>query len=94
MSTYCLFTGRHELPVNEGPIFESWDFQNNLGKPTKNYFKLLEQGGELLVTGLTPALTDFLSTYVEMWRQEKDAPKLTLRHYDTQSGKYWAQEFM
>jgi len=64
--TVCLFAGRHELPVNEGPIVSDFDFTEFKSVQTALWLGCLihlKKGGNvrLFVTGLTPALTEFIS---------------------------------
>jgi len=57
---YSLFSGRHELLANEGLIFSGFDFNSFKVIKTDLYDEQLNNGGYLLVTGLTPALIEFL----------------------------------
>ena len=102
ITTYCLFEGRHDLPTNRGPICSEFDWLNNCVIRTPLWDELLENGGKLIVTGLTPALTEFL---IE-WRSNidwllvgvhendyKPTPQLTLLHYNSSSKSYFEQQF-
>jgi hypothetical protein len=92
--TYCLFEGRHEVPTNEGAIYEAFDFTAKAGIATQHWtdaIQHLANGGivHLYVTGLTPALTEFLS-YV---KENFIAVDLVLLHHDRESNGYWSQAF-
>lgn len=93
MKTYCLFSGRHELPPNVGPIYESWDFDTLKGVKTPHYEELMKEGGDLIVTGLTPALTAFLSEFVKKYSDKKVKKSLYLLHYDSAKDMYWREKF-
>ena len=94
MKIYCLFLGRHELPQNEGPIYSSWDFEKNTGVRTPLFNELVRNGGQLLVTGLTPALTEFLISFNLYWSSTfLLPPKLILLHYDSKTCEYWEQVY-
>ena len=99
--TFCLFEGRHELPTNEGAICSSFDFttkqvvKSSLWKEAVN-----EPSCKLLVTGLTPALTEFISEWCDKHtynrgdvyaQQDSCWATLILLHFDSQSGEYWEQ---
>ena len=108
MGTYTLFNGRHEMPANEGAICESFDFVSKTVVKTPLWDKAIYSDEEvtLYVTGLTPALTQFISEWVKhnakvacdsvvngRWVGESVIfeAKLTLMHYDSASGQYWPQ---
>jgi hypothetical protein len=101
--TFCLFEGRHELPTNEGAICTSFDFitkkvvKSELWKIARN-----EPHCKIIVTGLTPALTEFISDWCSEWTFNRGDlymncdmltgfADLTLLHFDSQSGEYWEQ---
>jgi hypothetical protein len=88
---YSLFEGRHELPFNKGAIFSSFSFDKREGVKTSLYNELLNEGGMLIVTGLTPALTEFLSEFSNSVNFKKN--KLTLLHFDSNTKTYWEQSF-
>lgn len=86
MNYYCLFQGRHQLPPNEGALFASFDFSTFTGVKTPLYKAALEdlrKGLEVLVyvTGLTPALTEFLSD-ASLAIAKNIHAKLILAHHD------------
>ena len=87
--TFCLFEGRHELPTNKGAIFSSFDFGTMRGEKTMNYDLLLKNGGQLYVTGLTPALTQFLSDFTN----QSNKPTLVLLHFNNSTKQYVPQFF-
>jgi hypothetical protein len=65
---YCLFSGRHELPENEGALFSSFDFETYKGVKTPLYDEMFSHLNNnetcyLYVTGLTPALCEVLSRF-------------------------------
>lgn len=94
--TVSLFSGRHELPENEGPIFG--ETNNPLVAPkTKMYdhcLKVIANGGvvRLYVTGATPALSRFLSD-CSFLRAERAKGALVLYHYDRDTNGYIPQLF-
>jgi hypothetical protein len=85
----CLFKGRHEIPGDPLPLFSGWNFDARLPEISDEFAWV---AGRLLaglpvnlyVTGLTPALTYLLSLV-------GCTGKLTLKHYDSDSGTYWDQ---
>ena len=107
MATFCLFAGRHELPTNEGAICTEFDFATKKVVKSELWQVLLNEGGKLLVTGLTPALTEFLAEFSAEHRVRLDdiyhcpekyynsdyqCPRLTLLHFDAATKEYWEQE--
>jgi hypothetical protein len=93
MRTYCLFEGRHELPENEGALFLEFDFETFRGIKTNNYFEALKeiargQQVTVLVTGLTPALTEFISDAIHV---NVNQGSLILLHYNSEKKKYQPQ---
>jgi hypothetical protein len=87
MKTYSLFSGRHELPENEGALFNSFDFVSFKGNKTELYNKAKEElrnekEVSLIVTGLTPALTEFLSETKNL------KGKLFLLHFNAETKTY------
>lgn len=88
---YCLFSGRHELPENEGAIFEEFNFSSYKGVRTKLFDQAVSALRSnkkviLYVTGLTPGLTEFLS-------ETKQYQTLVLMHYNSQTREYIAKKF-
>ncbi len=106
----CLFEGRHEIPQNEGAIVESFDFEKFKAKKTEKWqeaLEVLETNGTvyLYVTGLTPALTQFIAEAYKLRAVQDgmdiglggESPAvikgdLILLHYDKGEDKYKAQE--
>ena len=100
----CLFEGRHELPENEGALYKSFNFNTWKGIiADKELFEKAvlcatncynnNEWLQLYVTGLTPALTDFIKTVyrnAELW-YERVIVNLTLLHFNRETGKYWEQ---
>lgn len=92
VKTYCLFSGRHDLPENQGALFDSFDFENFVPVGTEKLDEAinhLEKGETiaLYVTGLTPALTYLLS------KIRKYEGKIILLHYDKEKQAYVEQLF-
>ena len=89
--TYCLFEGRHELPDNRGAIIKEFDFnwfENIYNVEKLNEIKDVLRDGKkrvfIIVTGLTPALTNLL--------HELEYNKMvTLVHYNSQK-KYYIEQ--
>jgi hypothetical protein len=91
MTTFCLFEGRHELPKNQGALCSSFDFDSMTANKTQAWHESMEmlcRGEEVsvLVTGLTPALTMFISEAM------KAGGSLTLLHFNNKSGLYVPQK--
>jgi|TARA_R110000803_G_scaffold82099_2_gene148127 hypothetical protein len=97
--------GRHDMPVTEyvfPPIVENpLDFNKNTADSKEFLFELFRDGPTeivLFVTGLTPVLTAFLKAWSQI-QSEADYTKqyniagsrLTLMHFDRDTGKYMAQ---
>ena len=113
--TVALFEGRHELPANEGAICSFFDFDSFRAIRTPLWEKCLEtlrNGGEvkLYVTGLTPALSEFLkevmkiatsyyiqfeSAYYDPNEPEPDPlGRLVLLQYNKEKNEYEEQIFL
>ena len=89
MIIYTLFQGRHELPANLGAIRTDFNFTTKKVVKSEHWVSALTElyNGEivyLIVTGLTPALTEFLSVI------DKNA-RLILLHYHNATKEYWQQ---
>ena len=104
MKTYSLFGDRHDLPSNEGSIGLSFNFNTfTVIKNDSNWNSLLNEGGYLIVTGLTPALIEFLIAWKKKWfmhtadmyaqYQGEDCPLLILLHYNNVTKEYWEQKY-
>ena len=92
---FCLFEGRHNLPFNEGPLYSSFDFTTYRAEPTPNLNRVVNllndhQKVRVYVTGLTPALTQFLS---EVRWHINATGDLTLMHYNKETDSYCQQDF-
>jgi hypothetical protein len=89
---YSLFSGRHELPPHQGALCLDFNFSQFCANRTELWNQALDHLASgnpvgLYVTGLTPALTEFLS------EARGCAGELTLFHYHRESGDYVAQVF-
>ena len=106
MKRYCLFEGRHELPTNEGALCSGFNFNTLKSDKTPLWKEALQEleGGNnigIYVTGLTPALTEFLHHADHcMWEAglyDNNAPLrkccIMLYHYNSQTGEYVEQTF-
>ena len=99
-----LFKGRHDLPKNKGAIFSAFDFSTFKGvKNNKVYTAFIDavinKGAFLLVTGLTPALTEILAeitrkVVLELEQYGYSNAKLTLLHYDKNKSCYIEQVYI
>jgi hypothetical protein len=92
MKKYSLFSGRHDLPENLGPIVSEFDFGTFKCVPTPLWDDALEtlQRGDyvtLYVTGLTPALTEFMFAAAAV----NGLRGLLLFHYDRENQSYRGQ---
>jgi hypothetical protein len=93
LTTYCLFSGRHKLPENQGPLFLEFDFKEFRGVKTSQYFDAIQKIGsgeivEVIVTGLTPALTEFIADMITFNKEGS----LNLLHYTSQTESYNRQK--
>lgn len=100
--TFALFLDRHELPENLGAICEGFDFETFQVKKSPLWQKaVLCEDCEIYTTGLTPALTQFISEWVkqnlhigqseysgETYVQEN---RLCLLHYNSKTKEYVRQ---
>lgn len=89
----ALFAGRHELPAHDYVIYSSFDFERKRAIETPEFGEFVMKATmadfadvRVIVTGLTPALIQFLKTY-------KNHSSITLLHYDIVSKEYWEQKF-
>ena len=87
---YCLFEARHQLPSNEGALCQDFDWSSLSTLRTNFWYEataLLAEGQTIrvIVTGLTPALTEFISDC----RCKKG--QLILLHYDREADCYREQ---
>jgi hypothetical protein len=94
INIFSLFDGRHPLPNNTGAIFSGFDFDRFAPIRSSHYdtvVSLLTSGDSvsLYITGLTPALTDFLSTVAEI----DGRGVLTLLHFNSGTSSYIARVF-
>ena len=94
---YSLFDGRHELPENVGAICSGFNFSTFTVEKTELWDKALyDNDCEIIVTGLTPALTQFISEYVFQTdgfynRREIYTLRLTLLHFNSATKEYVKQ---
>lgn len=91
-NVYSLFDNRHTLPDNSGSLFSDFDFKTFKGVKTELYYEALKklQNGETIyiyVTGLTPAITEFLFDAIRI----VDKPKIVLLHYNKEINEYIPQ---
>lgn len=64
-NVYCLFEGRHELPSNKGAICSSFDFTTFKVERSSLWEEAVASDDvTIIVTGLTPALTEFIRAWV------------------------------
>lgn len=85
---YSLFDGRHPLPDNLGAIAQQFDFVNKQVSKSDLWDQAVQDsrlGVFLYVTGLTPALIQFLNDVKSV------QGNVVLLHYDNASGSYWQQ---
>ena len=104
--TFCLFEGRHELPTNEGAICTSFDFATKKVVKSDLWQEAIKEiDCKIIVTGLTPALTEFISEWSNNWTYNRGDmfaqqdfyggfANLVLLHFDSQSGEYWEQKII
>lgn len=91
---YSLFEGRHKLPDNEGALFSDFNFVSFEGVKTEKYHLALlnlVKGIKvvLYVTGLTPALTEFIKDAFD--NKAEGYGSLVLMHYNSKTEKYIKQ---
>lgn len=98
--TFCLFEGRHPLPENEGALCSDFDFAEFSPVKSPLWDEALKEIAEgdpiqIIVTGLTPALTTFLKDVasIDDGALISNSGYLTLLHYNSQTGEYVAQTF-
>lgn len=93
--TYCLFN-RHALPENLGAICEEFDFETfQVQKSELWKDAVLAENCEIIVTGLTPALTQFISAWANVNIRDNynnSEKSLTLLHYNAETKGYVSQE--
>jgi len=93
--TYCLFN-RHELPANLGAICEKFNFDNfQVEKSALWKEAVICEKCEIIVTGLTPALTQFISAWANVNIRDNynnSEKSLTLLHYNAETKGYVSQE--
>ena len=95
INIFSLFTGRHPLPENKGAICSDFDFDRFRAVRSSLWSEALHklkdgQEVRLIVTGLTPALTEFLSEAFK----ENASGKLILLHYNSSTQQYVEQEVL
>lgn len=94
---YSLFDGRHDLPDNEGAICDGFNFETFSPVYTAKKTGMMNKFSdgkkiELLVTGLTPALTAILSEFVS--KKDAFSGEVYLLHFDKNANKYVKQQFL
>jgi hypothetical protein len=100
---YALFAARHPLPANEGAL--CLDFNFGMGHMVKSPLwetAMSDPNCRVYVTGLTPALTEFIGEFFRhqiqvitasgMGDYWEPTASLTLLHFDRESGTYWEQK--
>ena len=85
-NTFCLFDGRHKLPSNLGAIAISFNFERFVTEKSELWNEALKTDCKILVTGLTPALTEFIS------EKAKTGTKLVLLHFNNAINDYFEQK--
>lgn len=94
--TYCLFAGRHELPENLGAICNGFNFETfQVEKSPLWKEAVVCPNCEIIVTGLTAALTQFISAWVNVNIRDNYASSeksLTLLHYNNETKGYVMQQ--
>lgn len=98
MKKYALFSGRHDLPQNLGAIVSEFNFGTFKCVPTPLWDDALDtllkgQPVTIYVTGLTPALTEFLFVCMAHAMMHGQFGRLILAHYDRESNTYREQNF-
>lgn len=67
---FVLFTARHDVPINEGALCESFDFTVFEAIKTANWqiaLNSMRNGStiKVIVTGLTPTITEFITNAIK-----------------------------
>ena len=99
---FCLFEGRHPLPPNEGPLYYDFDFVEMKAwcRKVVTALNAFENGEQVavIVTGLTPALTKFISVAYKhaAWidtnpLEIKFTGTLILLHWNKRKQEYFEQ---
>ena len=102
--TYCLFAGRHELPQNIGAICTDFDFSTMQTVQSDLWEQSLQdiidgKNVEILVTGITPALTEYLSAVLSIRNAANNygidlLGTLSLLHFNNATKEYVPQKFL
>ncbi len=84
---FVLFAGRHDMPDNEGAVFQSFSFEKMEGVYEKNFTEYMKTTNEvtIYVTGLTPAV-------IQVCRDYKNK-KIIFLHFNRDEGNYVEQIF-
>ncbi len=86
MNRYVLFSARHEVPINLGHLCDNFDFSKFEVIKSEFWQKAINDSEiELIVTGLTPALTQFISEKI-------GNGSLILLHFNKESNNYISQK--
>lgn len=95
---YCLFEARHELPDNNGALCYRFNFDTKQTEKTKYWYQSIQELIKpnnivyIYVTGLTPALTEYLSCVFSYLCDFGSYGELILLHYDKETKTYWKQK--
>jgi len=105
--TYVLFAAQHEVPQNDGALCSDFDFVNFSVVKTENWeaaLKFLHKSDsevKIIVTGLTPALTEFITAAVKKCNYGEvvdtnycdvyQLGRLVLLHWDKSNNDYREQ---
>lgn len=101
--TFCLFN-RHELPENLGAICNDFNFETFAAEKSPLWEQAANtENCEIIVTGLTPALTEFISEWAKRniyvgqieyggeTLPHIENNKLVLLHYNNKTNSYVRQ---
>jgi len=98
---FCLFDERHNLPPNLGALYTGYNWKKHRATPNPSAYntaRLRLLNGEtikLYITGLTPALCEFISIVIDLrlrcCKCQRKTGGLILLHYDRETGTYFEQ---
>ncbi len=101
---YTLFSGRHELPENLGPICTDFNFDSFKAVRSPLWEKCIDDildGNKvkIIVTGLTPALTEYLTCVMNLQKTHfiLGIPlkgQLSLLHFNASTKEYVEQVYL
>jgi hypothetical protein len=113
VKTYALFEGRpgHNLPANDGALCLDFDFATKKVVKSKKWQEALTLAKNsevpvevrVIITGLTPATTEFLAAFVDCYtfkswdwymkpEYDQKPVSLILMHWDKYTNTYWEQQ--